>query len=147
MATLSERPVIDFLILADRAEAVNGKLYLMGGAWDQLFVNDIKQPVSFSLAIGVLVPWNLTNQNHALSIHIEHEDGREIRPTLQATVNVGRPSHSVPGQWFRAILAIQGQWLLPDYGTYCVVASLSDADSKRTAFHVKTRQGAVPIVR
>jgi len=27
---------LDFLILADRAEAVNGKLYLLGGAWDRL---------------------------------------------------------------------------------------------------------------
>src|SRR5262249_54509042 len=56
LQTLNE-PIVEFFILADYAEAVNGKLYMMGGGWDQSFVKDFSQPVSFSFAIGIQVPW------------------------------------------------------------------------------------------
>ena len=35
-ATLNRRPEIDYLLVADRAEVVSGKLYLMGGSWDRI---------------------------------------------------------------------------------------------------------------
>ena len=36
MSTLPEQVEVDFLQLADRAEVLEGKLYMMGGAWDRL---------------------------------------------------------------------------------------------------------------
>ena len=137
MDTRAGRPEIEFLILADRVEAINGKLYVMGGAWDRLQIADFGQPVSFGLAVGVLVPWGQTNQEHPLHIYVEHEDGTVIPPDIQARVNMGRPPIAVLGQSFRALIAVNGVWKLPGPGTYRVQASIGDREPKRTVFHAE----------
>ena len=48
------------LLLCDFAEAVNGKLYVMGGGWNILFAPG--QPVTMSVAAVLAVPWDRTNQ-------------------------------------------------------------------------------------
>ena len=45
MDQLDQKPTIDFLLIADRAEVVSGKLYMMGGAWDHITITDLGQPV------------------------------------------------------------------------------------------------------
>ena len=54
------------LLLCDFAEAVNGKLYVMGGGWNILFAPG--QPVTMSVAAVIAVPWDRTNQQHELSL-------------------------------------------------------------------------------
>ncbi len=131
---VSERPAIDFLILADRAEGINGKLYMMGGAWTEIRVRDFSQPLAFSLSVGVLVLWNATNKEHALEIRVESDDGTVLPPPIPVKLNMGRPPQAIPGQEFRSIIAINGAWKLPGEGTYRVTAELADGVSKRTAF-------------
>ena len=127
---------IDFLLLADRAEVLNGKLYMMGGAWDRRQVRNIDSPVSLTIVIGVLVPWNLTNEQHRLAIRIEDEDGLMAPPEAEVTVNVGRPVDATQGQSFRATAVINNRWQLPRYGTYRVAASVAGRDEKRVTFYV-----------
>ena len=119
------------MILADKAEVVNGKFYMMGGAWDRRYVTDFSKSAAISIAIGVLVPWNLTNQPHTLGISVEHEDGTSIPPQVQGTVTVGRPPNATSGQTFRAMAIIDGQWTLSGPGTYSIVASLPGANTKK----------------
>ena len=45
MSTLLEQVEIDFLLLADKAEILNGKLYMMGGAWDRIHLKETEVPV------------------------------------------------------------------------------------------------------
>ena len=54
------------VLLCDYAEAVNGKLYVMGGGWNVAFAAD--QPMNAALAILVIVPWDRTNQKHELRV-------------------------------------------------------------------------------
>ena len=126
---------VDFLLLADRAEVLNGKLYMMGGAWDRRNIRDIAAPVPLSIVVGVLVPWNLTNEPHQLRLRIEDEDGTAVLPEVEATVNVGRPANAMQGQSFRATAVINNRWALPRYGTYRVVASVAGQSEKRVAFY------------
>jgi hypothetical protein len=142
MASPLESPEIDFLILADRAEAVNGKLYMMGGGWSDIGVLDFEQPSRFSLALGVLIPWIATNQDIGVNVAIEHEDGRSIEPSISANLNVGRPPRATPGQSFRAVLAIQGAWKLVGPGGYRVVATLDGEARKHTPFRVHAAKAA-----
>lgn len=135
MSTYVERVEVDFMVLADRAEVLNGKLYMMGGAWDRRFISNIEAPIGISIAIGVLVPWNLTNEPHHLEIRVEDEDGNILSPKPQATLNVGRPTQATKGQTFRAMAVVGAQWILPKLGTYCVVASIAGQDSKRVTFY------------
>ena len=104
---------IDFLILADQAEVLNGKLYMMGGAWDRRMIRDIKVPVGISMVIGVLVPWTLTNQQHSLQIKLVDGDGNTIGQQAAASIAVGRPIGATAGQSFRAMAVINGSWTLP----------------------------------
>ncbi len=135
MASFPERSEIDFLILADKAEILNGKLYMMGGGWDRRQISNIEGPTEISMVVGLLVPWNRANEEQRLSISVEHADGKVIEPQINWAVTVGRPAHAAQGQTFRAMAAITGRWTLPGYGSYSVRASLSEATEKSTVFH------------
>ncbi len=126
---------VDFLLLADRAEVLNGKLYMMGGAWDRRHIREIGSPVPLTIVVGVLVPWNLTNEPHRLRIQIEDEDDNPVPPEVEATVNVGRPVSATQGQSFRATAVINNRWTLPRYGVYRAVASVAGYGQKRVAFY------------
>ena len=108
---------------------------MMGGAWDRLQISDIGALVDFSIAIGVLVPWSLTNEPHQMQIRIEDEDGQPIHPDAEATLTVGRPALSTKGQCFRAMTVLELQLTLPRFGAYCVVASVFGHGSKRATFY------------
>ena len=135
MSSGFEHVEVDFLLLADRAEVLNGKLYMMGGAWDRRQVRDISSPLSITIVVGVLVPWNLTNEPHRLRIRIEDEDGTLVPPDVEATINVGRPVNATQGQSFRATAVINNRWALPRHGTYRVVAAMAGQDQKRVTFY------------
>ena len=126
-------PVIDFVIVADRAEGVNGKLYLMGGAWDRMVWPNLNAPIPFGFAVGVLVPWNRTNEEIPFTVAVEDEDGIKVQPDIHATVNLGRPPSSVLGQPFRAIVAVNGIWKFPKYGGYVIRATIESSE-KRVRF-------------
>jgi hypothetical protein len=125
---------IDFLILADHAEAVNGKLYLMGGGWDRRGIGDFHQPQAFSVSVGVLVPWSQTNRPVPLTIAMTDADGQSIAPPFQTNVVVGRPVNATPGQKLRYMLSLNFMMALPRPGTYVLEALLADVASRRVTF-------------
>ena len=138
-----ERPEIEFAILADRAEGLNGKLYMMGGGWDQFNVSDFRQPLQFGLAIGLLVPWHQTNEPLPLSVIFEHEDGNQVMPPFQVNVQTGRPPTAKKGQALRSIVAINALMQLPGPGGYRVTASLGPDNVRKVSFWVN-QMGAAP---
>lgn len=142
---LLEQNEIDFLILADKAEVINGKLYMMGGGWDRRRVSDFSRPTSINLAVGVLVPWNLTNEDHQVHIKLEHEDGTVIKPEVKGNFRMGRPAHATRGQQFRALVAVEGHWLLPQPGTYRVVSSIGDSAPKKAVFFAEQADAQAPL--
>ncbi len=134
-------PEIEFLILADRAEVLNGKLYMMGGGWSDLQrmpgEGDQPPPPSLlSIAVSVLVGWNETNETHRLRLVIENEDATEKLAELEGDIEVGRPPGILPGSEQRALLAVSAAVPFPSAGTYRVVASLA-GKSRSVAFRVR----------
>ena len=82
------------VLLCDSAEAVNGKLYVLGGGWTTLYAAD--RPVSISLAIVIAVPWDRTNEEHQLRIELIDADGTVVRigeqpVSVMTAFEVGRP--------------------------------------------------------
>lgn len=118
-------PTFDFFILADRAEAVNGKLYMMGGGWTRTIVPDVSQPAPLSFAVGVLVPWNATNQQHTVRITIEDLDRhRPVEFELEAGFVTGRPATATVAETQRALLALPAVPVLyPGPGAYQTASS------------------------
>jgi hypothetical protein len=90
------------MMLADSAQAVGGKLYILGGGWS------LTGPVPCPSAIAVLVsvPWNETNRKHRLKMDLLDEDYRpvllptpdgEVPLTIVNEFEVGRPAGIVAG--------------------------------------------------
>ena len=130
-----EQVEIDTLMLADWTETINGKLYIQGGGWDRKILNP-HQSADFAIAASVLVPWNLTNQQHEFAITIESEDGTPVAPALTGSFTVGRPPQAQPGQRFRSPLAVRMGLRLPGVGAYRVVMRLNNDVTRSAAFYV-----------
>lgn len=142
MATELEQVDLDFVILADAVQVVNGKVNMLGGAWDRRFVDDFSKRVPIIIAAAILVPWNLTNRPHTIDIHLEDEGGVVIEPKARGQITVGRPPDAQAGQSFRAIAVINGSWMLPKPGTYSIVATVGGGGKKRTVFRAQQRVSA-----
>ena len=98
------------MLLADSAQAVNGKLYVLGGGWS----TSGPQPSPSALAVKIDVPWDEANREHVVRIELLDSDGRAVpSPTppneplvIEATLEVGRPPGMTPGTPLDAPLAL-----------------------------------------
>jgi len=135
-----EKTTVEYLILADSAEALNGKLYLMGGGWDSMSVTDISRPVPMAIACGVNVPWVDTDDMHVLSLAIADQDGKEVAPRLQASFKTGRSPDLERGQPTHVPFAIKAELVFPGAGTYVISATVDDnlEARRKLAFHIRT---------
>jgi Family of unknown function (DUF6941) len=133
MSGLFDQPEVGFVILADRAEAIGGKLYMMGGAWDQIAVGDFAKPVMFSIALGIIIPWNATNVDHKLQVQLIDEDGTSFF-RVDASFRVGRPPQLPQGASQSNVLAVPAVTVLPQPGTYSVEATLNESVSRSVSF-------------
>ncbi|CAN5467974.1 hypothetical protein BH24CHL9_BH24CHL9_06110 [soil metagenome] len=88
-ATLARRPEIDYLLVADRAEVVNGKLYPMGGSWDRVQPPSFPHRMMLGIALGVRIPFAHTDEQHVVSVELSHEDKRLVG--FEAKLTTGRP--------------------------------------------------------
>jgi hypothetical protein len=126
----------EWIILADAAEVVNSKLYLMGGGWDRLIVNQpfpVQQPVA--LAVSFEVDWNETNVRRPVELRIEDEDGRQLA-RVNAQIEAGRPAGITPGQSQRVQMAFRLPLRFEKPGDFAVTAWIEDELAGRTRFSV-----------
>jgi hypothetical protein len=84
------------MLLADSAQAVAGKLYVLGGGWSMTGPD----PSPMALAIKVEIPWDQTNHAHQLRIELLDADGNPVRAPgdgdqppliIEGNFEVGRP--------------------------------------------------------
>ena len=133
------RPFVDFLILADYVDASNGKLYMMGGAWEDYTLQDPNRPARFGVAVAVMVPWSATNERHTLQLRIEDADGQAVVSPMGVNFQVGRPPNLSPGSEQRLVFAFNGDFPINTPGQYRVIAAIDGEDSEWTAFRARIR--------
>ena len=132
---------VEWLILADAAQVVGAKLYLLGGGWDRLTVNKAF-PVDqrCALALSIIVPWNETNQKHSFEVEIISEDNDTEEPKSLVKVGgqfeVGRPPGIRQGQEQRFQLAIDMNLKIETAGTKTVIARIEGQEMQRLDFTV-----------
>jgi hypothetical protein len=88
-ATLARKPEIDYLLVADRAEVVNGKLYLMGGAWDRISPSAFPHRMILGIALGVRIPFAHTDDQHTVAVELLQDEQRLVG--FEARLTTGRP--------------------------------------------------------
>jgi hypothetical protein len=99
------------ILLCDAAEAVNGKLYILGGGWSVTG----PAPAPSALAIKIDVPWTEANRKIPLVVQLVTADGlpmtvrdplqNEQAVKLELEIEVGRPPGVVPGAPLDATVA------------------------------------------
>jgi hypothetical protein len=136
---------LDFLLLADKAEAIGGKLYVMGGAFDRVGLTAIPGPAQFDVALGVLVGYNETNLKHAFEIRCEDPDGNVVLQGPQGVLEVGRPPGMAPGAEQRALLVFAGPFVFPAAGEYAWVLVLDGVPQAPTRFRVEQARLVGPL--
>ena len=97
------------VILADFAEAINGKLYIMGGGWSITGPD----PTPSALAVKLEVPWDESNRQHTLRLALIDDDDQPVIPIggekpfeITGGFEVGRPTGLPPGTPLDNVLAL-----------------------------------------
>ena len=138
---------IEYVVNADHAEAINGKLYLHGVGWTDLLqpAGPTGQPGIVHLGIGVsiLIGWNETNRRFPLKVTIAHEDGAELT-RVDALVEAGRPPGIQPGSDFRSVLALSANIQFPKAGAYQLSAELN-GQKRTTVFRIHCPAQSGPV--
>lgn len=128
---------IEFLILADFAEVVGNKLYMMGGGWDRMNVQKLPHRQSFSVAAAISVPWAHTNERHAIKIVITDEDGMQELVSIDGGFEVGRAARIKPGTRQRLMMGFTvGSMEFKTAGVFSIISSVDGEEKRRIQFHV-----------
>ena len=99
------------LLLADSAQVVAGKLFLLGAGWN--IAGPGGSPIPMGVGIIVRVPWNETNQRHQFLAALVTEDGEPVLNEKSEAIRaegefeVGRPPGVKPGASFNTPFALQ----------------------------------------
>jgi hypothetical protein len=90
------------LMLADSAQAVENKLYVLGGGWSQAGPD----PFPSAIALHIKVPWDQANITHTLTLELVDSDGNAFTVpgtdgaeplVVRSEFEVGRPPGTTPG--------------------------------------------------
>lgn len=81
----------DFVILADSAQVADGKISMLGGGWDRLNVRAFPTTHPMGIAMGILVPWEQTNEKHRFRVVLRNEDSQTELMAAEGDFEQGRP--------------------------------------------------------
>lgn len=127
---------IGFLLLADHAEAVNGKLYMTGGGWNVLRLPELPHDWAFHIALGIDVAWHETNNPHELQVNIQDPDGIELGEGLSANFETGRPPGMPTGQEQRLVMSIGTTATFVAPGPHAAVVQVDGEELGRARFYL-----------
>lgn len=134
------------VLLADWAEAINGKLYVQGGGWSRVAAPPMDLPgfpapvgvVNCALAIRFLVGWDEANKKHEITIKLIDSDGHGVSPMpgqppveVKTMLEVGRPAGAIVGSEIDAALALKFNGLPLAKGRYTFSLEI-DGEPTRT---------------
>src|SRR5437879_2408090 len=93
---------IEFVMLCDSAQSIDGKLYILGGAWSQIrrtvwedLPSERQPPTQFAIAASIDVDWHEANDPIFFQIKLEDADGNELFK-VEAQFVTGRPPVARP---------------------------------------------------
>ncbi len=136
----------EWIILADAAEVVNGKLYLLGGGWDHLVVNEgFPKQHHCGIAVSFRVPWSATNTRHQFGVEVTGAPGNSSVMQAGGNFEVSRPAAIQAGQTQRFQIAINSLLPFQRPGSYAIIVRIDGEEVGRSTFDVI--KGQLPTTR
>lgn len=139
------------LLLADSAQAVNGKLYVLGGGWTDTPVGPDGHVPPHALAVIIHVPWDQANRPHHATLRLLNADGRSVEPVadqpiqIESDFEIGRPPGAQPGASLPVPLALNlGPLPLPP-GRYTWELTVDAEPSWSTSVGFTVRPLGAPV--
>jgi hypothetical protein len=133
---------VETLMLANHAEATNGLLYVLGGAWTHHWrllpvAGEQAQPSSFSVAAVFLVEPDEVGRRHSFLFRIVPEVGEEIL-RIEGTFAVAAPADpgTVP---YRSAFAAHANLVFGSSGAHRLVAEVDSSSRRVVDFWVHDR--------
>lgn len=129
---------VDSFYLADRAQIVDGKLYVLGGGWNYLNLAGPDAQVEFMALVGrVLVPFESAESEIELHIRLEHAEAAFGGPQFRLLLRPGRSSRQRRSVETATPFAIDVLGLkFPWDGEYAFVMLRNGNEIARTRFQV-----------
>jgi hypothetical protein len=137
---------IDFMMLADGAQALGGKLYVLGGAWNRLHLPRLpsRPGKPFDIAVGIRVPWHLTNRQFVFGLQLLDADGNPVGDDgpIGIEMEAGRPPGLRQGTEQLLVFSLTASPEFPRAGMYAFEATIDSEPKATTAFEVVHLPGA-----
>lgn len=130
-------------VLADAAQAIDGKLYLLGGGWTRVITKP-GEPIPMALGVIVSMDWTESNRAVVLEVSLQSEDGKTVTVggtaiRIPAQLEMGRPPGVRPGSPLNAALAMPLPALPLEPGGYVWVLTVDDQEYARRPFDIVVR--------
>ncbi len=138
-ATLNRKTEIDYLIVADRADVMGGKLYLMGGGFDRIQPPDFPLSLMLGIAVGVRVPYHETEDPHTVRETLERADGDKL-VEIEAELQTGRPP-GMRGKDLPVPMAFNVPITVSEPGDYVLNAHVDGRERRRHQITASERGG------
>src|SRR5437870_5213876 len=110
------------MLLCDGAQAVGGKLFILGGGWSILA--KVQPRANMALAVKLTVPWSRANERIHIAAALITDQGGEVTQAedqpvrAEGDLELGRPPGLRPGTPLDATLVMNFEGLDLDVGGY-----------------------------
>jgi hypothetical protein len=138
------------MLLADAAQAIDGKLYILGGGWSVIG----PMPSPSAIALKIDVPWDQANKKHKWDLSLLDGDGQPVLVStpqgeqpiqISGEFEVGRPPGVTPGVALDTTMAINlGPLPLQPASRFVWRLSIDGASKEDWQVAFSTRPGQTP---
>lgn len=134
------------LVLCDAAQESGGKLHILGGGWTHAMVFP-GSPLNVALGLVIGVPWDRTNEQHAVHALLLTDDGEPVSVNdlpvgAGGPLELGRPAGLKRGTTLNAVLTMQFNGLMLEPGGYVWEVLVNDEEKARAPFWIVRAPGS-----
>lgn len=117
---------VEFVMVADAAQVVAGKLYVLGGAWDQFRSTSFPTQMPVAIVASVLAE-SATDTGKPISVNllVADEQGVPVMPEIQVQVQIERAEGSRPP--YRVLVPTNAVVPIPREGRYTAQVTAGDS--------------------
>ncbi len=122
---------IEYALLADAAQAVGGKIFILGGGWNVFRSASYPAPAQLAVAMGIGFAGNEIGVSYPVKIAIADEAGIPVVPELSGQIDTGQATPDLPrGLPIKVPLAWNVSFAVPHPGRYGIVITAGSSQTQ-----------------